>query len=509
MNLLEIKGISKAFPGVQALKDVDLAVGYGEVHALMGENGAGKSTLIKVLTGVYRRDAGEIIFEGRPISPATAAQAQHLGISTIYQELNLVPFLSVCENIHIGREPKARGLIDWKAVKRESREILADMGLDDVDVEEPLHRQSVAVQQMVALARAVSVDARLLVMDEPTSSLSEGEIKTLFRVIQSLKQKRISVIFISHKMDEVQEICDKVTILRDGSLVGEYPVEDLTKLEMVSLMIGRDASSVFEKKKSASDGLDGSQVVLSAKRVTRGHRTRQIDIDIRSGEILGVAGLLGSGRTEFARILFGADRPDSGEIAIRERPVAMKSPRDAIAMGLGFCSENRKEEGIFPNMSVMENMTMAVLPGLSRCGVLSGKAQRRIAETYIAKMKITTSGLNQTMKELSGGNQQKVLLARWLCKEPILMILDEPTRGIDLGGKSEIESIVAELADQGVAILMISSEIEELIRSCDRIAVLSEGRKVGELAAREISEDRLVQLIAHGQDDRKEAVLGL
>ncbi len=501
--LLQMRGISKSFPGVKALQGVDLAVGYGEVHALMGENGAGKSTLIKVLTGVYRRDAGEIVLDGKPIAPATAAQAQHLGISTIYQELNLVPQLSICENIHIGREPKAGGFINWRAVRRRSREILGEMGLGDVDVDEPLRRQSVAVQQMVAIARAVSIDARLLVMDEPTSSLSDEEIRVLFRVIADLKRKNISVIFISHKMGEVQEICDKATILRDGSPVGEYAVKDLTKLQMVSLMIGRDASSVLARKKDAGELDAGRELVLSAKQVSRGRRTRSIDIDIRKGEVLGVAGLLGSGRTELARILFGADRPDSGEIAVRDRTMRMKSPRNAIAVGLGYCPEDRKDEGIFPNMSVLENMTMAALPGLSRCGVLSRGARLRMVESYIEKMSIKTSGPHQLMRELSGGNQQKVLLARWLCKEPVLMILDEPTRGIDLGGKSEIESIIADLAGRGVAILMISSELEELIRSCDRIAVLSEGRKVGELAAREISEDRLMDLMAHGHERQK------
>ncbi len=503
-----MRGISKAFPGVQALREVDLSVGYGEVHALMGENGAGKSTVIKVLTGIYRRDAGEILFDGKPVAPATAAQAQHLGISTIYQELNLLPHLSVCENMHIGREPKVRGFIDWRVARRRSHDTLSGMGLGDVDVDEPLRRQSVAIQQMVAIARAVSIDAKLLVMDEPTSSLSDDEIEILFKVVEGLKRKNISVIFISHKMGEVQRICDRVTILRDGSLVGEYPVCDLTKLEMVSLMIGRDASSVLERKKSASHGHGDSEVVLSARNVTRGRRTRGIDVDVRSGEVLGVAGLLGSGRTEFARILFGADRPDGGEVTIRDRPVRMKSPRDAIAMGLGFCSEDRKGEGVFPNMSVMENMTMAVLPEAGRCGILSRKAQLQIAETYIAKLNIKASGPHQTMKELSGGNQQKVLLARWLCKKPVLMILDEPTRGIDLGGKSEIESIIADLAGRGMAIVMISSEVEELVRSCDRIAVLSEGRKVGELAAREISEDNLVRLIAHGHDGGQEVLLG-
>ena len=503
--LLEIKGIGKTFPGVIALDEVDLFIKYGEVHALMGENGAGKSTLIKVLTGIYQRDAGEIFFEQKRISPTDAAQSQQMGISTIYQELNLVPYLSVCENIFIGREPKRRGLIDRKAVERRSREILSDMGLEEVDVNEPLRRQSVAIQQMVAIARAVSIEAKLVVMDEPTSSLSEKEVRTLFRVIKKLKKQNISILFISHKLDEVFEICDRATILRDGRLVGQYATGDLTKLKMVSLMIGRDATSVLEKRKRVSAACEDRDVVLKATNVSRARRTTEISIDINSGEILGVAGLLGSGRTELARILFGDQMQDSGQVEINNKSVQMKSPRDAIRLGLGFCSEDRKEEGIFPNMSVVDNITMAILPELSNAGIVSRKAQLRLAETYIAKMRIATSGPNQLVKELSGGNQQKVLLARWLCKNPILMILDEPTRGIDVGGKAEIESIITELADGGVAVLMISSEMEELIRSCDRIAVLSEGRKVGELAAKEISEEQIMHMMAHGNALREGA----
>ena len=500
--LLEMKGIGKTFPGVVALHEVDLAIGYGEVHALMGENGAGKSTLIKALTGIYPRNAGEIRFEQRPFSPADALQAQRAGISTIYQELNLVPCLSVCENIFLGREPKARGLIDWKAVRERSRDLLGEMGLREVDVNEPLHMQSVAAQQMVAIARAVSSEAKLLVMDEPTSSLSEKEVRILFRVVEKLKQQNISVIFISHKMDEVFAICDNATILRDGRLVGRYPIRDLTKSKMVSLMIGRDATSVLDRKKSAIGGNEDREVVLKAAKISRAPRTKEISVDLTSGEILGVAGLLGSGRTELARILFGDQMPDQGRIEIQGKRVRMKSPRDAVRLRLGFCSEDRKEEGVFPNMSVAENMTIAILPELGRAGVLPRKAQRQVAETYINKMRIATTGPHQLMKELSGGNQQKVLLARWLCKRPILMILDEPTRGIDIGGKAEIESIIGELAGSGVAVLMISSEMEELIRSCDRIAMLSDGRKVGELTAREVSEESIMHMMAQGSDSQ-------
>ena len=503
--LLEMTGIGKTFPGVTALDDVDLSIEYGEVHALMGENGAGKSTLIKVLTGIHQRDAGEIRFEQKRIFPADAAQSQRAGISTIYQELNLAPYLSVGENIFIGREPKTRGLIDWKTVERRSREILGEMGLEEVDVNEPLCRQSVAIQQMVAIARAVSFEAKLVVMDEPTSSLNEKEVKTLFRVIRRLKKQNISVLFISHKLDEVFEICDRATILRDGRLVGQYATRDLTKLKMVSLMIGRDATSVLEKKRRVSAAHEDRRLVLKTTNLSRARRTTEISIDINSGEILGVAGLLGSGRTELARILFGDQMQETGRIEIGNRNVQMKSPRDAVRLGLGFCSEDRKEEGIFPNMSVVDNMTMASLPELSKAGVLSRKAQLRLAETYITKMRIATAGPNQPMKELSGGNQQKVLLARWLCKNPILMILDEPTRGVDIGGKAEIENIITELADGGVAVLMISSEMDELIRSCDRIAVLSEGRKVGCLAAKEISEEQIMHMMAHGNDVREGA----
>ena len=506
--LLEMTGICKSFPGVRALDGVDFSVAPGQVHALIGENGAGKSTLIKVLTGIYQKDSGEIIFDGRSISPADAAESQHVGISTIYQELNMAQYLSVAENIFIGREPRCRGLIDWATIETRAAEILDDMGVGGVDVTKPLGELSVAIQQMVAIARALSFDAKLLVMDEPTSSLSEIEVEILFDVIRRVKARGASVIFISHKMDEVFTICDRATILRDGCLVGAYPMAEMTKLKMVSLMIGRDATSVLHNKKTAYIDAADCQTLLEARGLSRAHKTKRIDIDIASGEVLGVSGLLGSGRTELAKILFGDDVPDEGEIAIDGKPAHLKSPRDAIRLGLGFCSEDRKDEGIFPNMTVMENMTIGVLDEVSEFGVMSSRAQAQIAEMYIEKLKIKVSGPHQRMRELSGGNQQKVLLARWLCKKPILMILDEPTRGIDLGAKSEIEDIIAELSADGVAVLMISSELEELVRSCDRITVLSEGRKVGELTGREISEERLVDIIAHGADALEGAIDG-
>ncbi len=503
--LLEMRGIVKEFPGVKALQQVDFHVRPGEVHALMGENGAGKSTLIKILTGIYHKDSGDIIFDGQSINPTRASHAQQLGISTIYQELNLVPYLSICENIFIGREPKKFGLIDWKTVEARSGDILQGMGVTDIDVKAPLYKQSVAIQQMVAIARAISIDARLLVMDEPTSSLNEKEVHVLFDVIRKLKQKQISVIFITHKIDEVFGICDTVSVLKDGQLVGEFSVEELSKLTLISSMLGRDATSIMESKKHYSAASLAQETICKASKISRGLKPKEIDLEIRKGEILGLAGLLGSGRTEFARILFGDEIPDTGEIEVSGQQVTFKQPKDAIRAGLAFCSEDRKSEGIIPHMSVADNITLVILPELKKRGIVSKKAQRKIAETYIKKLDIKTPGPEQMVKNLSGGNQQKVLLARWLCKNPALIILDEPTRGIDVGAKSEIETLIQDLASAGISVVMISSEMEELIRGCDRIAVLRDGKKVGELTGDDISEKGIMSIIAQEDGEvRKE-----
>jgi ABC-type sugar transport system ATPase subunit len=495
--LLEMQGISKEFPGVEALQNVEFNVRYGEIHALMGENGAGKSTLIKILTGIYHKNFGEIIFDGTTINPVRASEAQHIGISTIYQELNLIPYLSICENIFIGREPKKLGFIDWQTIEKRSKEILQDMGLGDVvDVKQPLYRQSVGIQQMVAIARAISIDAKLLVMDEPTSSLHEKEVKVLFGVIRKLKKEGISVIYISHRIDEVFEICDAVTVLKDGQLVGDFAVKDLTKLKLISAMIGRDAASIVESKKGYNDAVS-DEVICQAINISKGFKPKEFSVEIKKGEVLGMAGLLGSGRTEFAKILFGDTIPDKGDILVMSRKVAFKLPRDAIKAGLAFCSEDRKAEGIIPNMSVIDNMTLVILPELSKRGIVSKKDQRKVAESFIKKLGIKTPSPDQIIKNLSGGNQQKVLLAKWLCKQPMLIILDEPTRGIDVGAKSEIEALIQDLSTEGISVLMISSEMEELIRRCDRIAVLHDGKKVGELVGEEISENSIMNAIAN------------
>jgi monosaccharide-transporting ATPase len=497
--LLEMQNIQKSFPGVKALKGVGLKIRAGEVHALMGENGAGKSTLIKILTGIYTKDSGDMIFEGKAIHPQNSLQAQQAGISTIYQELNLVPYLSICENIFLGREPRKLGLIDWKTIEREAIRILIDMGIE-VDVKQPLNEQSIAVQQMVAIARAISVQARLVIMDEPTSCLDEKEVKVLFQVIEKLKQQQIAVIFVSHRLDEIFEICDRMTILKDGELVGEYVVKDITKLELISKMIGRDATSIMNYKKEYNADIQKGPVFCKASNIRSGVKLNGIDLDIHKGEVVGLAGLLGSGRTEIARILFGADLPDQGWIEIDGKTVKLRSPKDAIQHGIAFCSEDRKIEGIIPHMSVRDNLTLVLLPQISRFGFISRKKQKEVTQKYIERLKIKTPHGDQLIRNLSGGNQQKVLLARWLSNEPKLIILDEPTRGIDVGAKAEIEQFITLLSQSGISVLMISSDMEEMIRACDRIAVIRDGKKVRELTGEQLSEQSIMQAIAQSTE---------
>lgn len=494
--LLELNKISKAFPGVLALDDVHLRVGYGEVHALMGENGAGKSTLMKVLTGIYKKDSGQIIFDGKEMSFNSSMEAQLAGISTIYQEINLIPYLSVAENIFLGREPKKAGRIDWNRINQEAHAIIDDMGIT-LDVKKPLNSYSTAIQQMVAIARAISVKAKLVVMDEPTSSLDEKEVSVLFKQIEKLKEQNISVIFISHRLDEIFEICDRVTILKDGKLVGDYNVADITKVELVSMMIGRDAANIMEQAHEAFEGREEASI-LKAVDIKDTVKLRGVTLDIKKGEILGLAGLLGSGRTEFAKIIFGDNANHEGTIEINGKPVKLKLPKDAITKGFAFCSEDRKIEGNFPNMSIRENMTIAILPKIAKMGIVDKKKQNEIVEHYIKSLSIKTPSPEQKIKNLSGGNQQKVLLARWLCLNPDLVILDEPTRGIDVGAKAEIEELIQSMSKKNISVLMISSELEELVRNCHRVVVMRDGKNVGELKGKDLSEKNILAVIAQG-----------
>ena len=494
--LLEMRQIDKRFPGVHALDHVDFRVRAGEIHALMGENGAGKSTLIKVLTGLYEKDSGQILFEGKEVSFHSPLESQKAGISTIYQEVNLIPYLSVAENIFIGREPMTRTGIDWKAMHRKAGELLEEMGIQ-VDVTRELCTYSTAVQQMIAIARAIFTNAKLVVLDEPTSSLDEKETAVLFQQMRRLKENGLAMIFISHRLDEIFEICDTVTVLKDGRRVDELPVAGLTKLELVSQMIGRDASEILRRKSSAYDPT-GRQTLLKAKDIATTVKLQGMNVTVRAGEVVGLAGLLGAGRTEFARVAFGQDTDYTGTLEINGEPVALKSPRDAIARGFAYCAEDRKVEGIFPHMSVRENISMAILPKISRLGIVETKKQNQIVSQYIQALNIKTPSPEQQIRNLSGGNQQKVLLARWLCMEPDLIILDEPTRGIDVGAKSEIEALIQKIAGRSIGVLLISSELEELVRNCHRVIVVRDGRDVGMLEGEAISEENMMELIAQG-----------
>lgn len=496
--VLEMKNISKTFPGVKALKNVEFSVNKGEVMALMGENGAGKSTLIKIITGYYNRDLGEgeILFEGRPVNVSNTLEAQRLGISTIFQELNLSPFLSVAENIYLGNTPKKNGFIDWEKLYEDSNKILLDLGIN-IDVTAKLHEQSTAVQQMVAIARALSIDTKLLIMDEATSSLENNEVKILFDVIRKLRDRGISTIFITHKMDEIYKICDRVTIFKDGEFVTCRNIKEITKLELISLMIGRDASELLNKKKKFNPDLQNAEVICSIKGIKKANKKlKGIDIEIRKGEIVGLAGLLGSGRTELAKVLFADDIYYDGEIIFRQQHIKFKSPNQSIKEGLAFCSEDRKTEGIFPTMTIEDNLTMSILERMGKFGIMNNSKKREITKDYIKKMSIKTPSTTTRIKDLSGGNQQKVILSRCLATEPDLIILDEPTRGIDVGAKGEIEDLIQSVANAGISVLYISSELDELVRGCDRVVVLKEGEKIKELVGDDISSDNILSEIA-------------
>jgi monosaccharide-transporting ATPase len=497
--LLSMRSIDKAFAGIPALSAASLDVGEAEVHGLIGQNGAGKSTMIKILTGYVARDAGEITFGGAPFEARSPQDAQAKGISTIYQEINLVPFRSLTENICLGRESRRFGLLDWGKMHEEARALLARFRID-VDVRKPLMRFNTATQQMVAIARALGFKAKLVIMDEPTSSLDEREVAVLFDVIRQLKQSGVSVVFVSHKLDELYAVCDRVTVMRDGRTVRVSAMSDISKLELIASMLGRDIAQVA--KSATAFGEHGGHIgetMLTASHLSAGHKVRDVSFDVRRGEIVGFAGLLGAGRTETARLVFGADPMRSGTMTLGGEPLAPREPIDAIRRGIGFSSEDRKLEGIIPDMSVAENLTLALMPQLTRAGVFDGAKQREIVLRFIKSLGVKCSGPDQPIRELSGGNQQKVLLARWLAMNPKLLILDEPTRGIDVGAKAEIQNIIKQLAEQGLGVLMISSELEEVIEGSDRVFVLRDGRGVAELPRERATEHEVMAAMAHGE----------
>ena len=496
--LLEIRRLSKNFPGVRALSGADFTLRRGEVHALMGENGAGKSTLIKVLTGVHRRDEGTIRLEGIPIEPRSPKHAESLGISTVYQEVNLIPHLSVAENICLGRQPTRFGMIRWREMAKRARKALARVDLD-IDVSPPVSSYSIAVQQMTAIARALDVSAKLLILDEPTSSLDEKEVDELFQVLRKLRSEGLGIILVTHFLDQVYEISDRITVLRDGQLVGEFETAKLPRVELISKMIGRELAQLEATQPKGWQHSPSKEPLIELKQFGRTGSVEPLDMTIGKSELLGLAGLLGSGRTETAKLIFGIDKADSGEMRVEGKVVAISSPRQAVREGFAFTPENRKVEGIIPHLSVRENIILALQAREGVMKTLSPKRQSELANEYIRLLGISTPSADQTVMNLSGGNQQKVLLARWLATRPRLLILDEPTRGIDVGAKAEIEKLMRSLRDAGMAILFISSELEEIVRDCQRVIVLRDRRKVGELSGPEITEQAVMRTIAGHQ----------
>jgi ribose transport system ATP-binding protein len=496
-TVLQIDRVSKHFPGVQALREVDFDLRAGEVHALVGENGAGKSTLIKVATGVYHADSGVVRYRGEPVSFADPLDAQHAGISTIYQEVNLVPLMSVARNLFLNREPRRFGVIDSARMKREAREILRDYGVD-VNPSRPLRSLGLGAQQMVAIARAVQVDARVVIMDEPTSSLEQREVETLFTVIERLREEGVAIVYVSHRLDELYRICDRVTVMRDGHVVHVAPLADLDRLQLVSLMLGREVAELRREGVTAFGGEREADArpVLRAEGLTSRHRINDISLTVRRGEVVGLGGLLGAGRSETAKAIVGALHTDAGKVQIDGKQVRRNSTAAAIRAGAAMLPEDRKIEGIIPNLSVRENIVLAALPRISRAGLVNRAKQDEIVDYFIRRLKIKASNAEQKVSELSGGNQQKVMLARCLCLNPKVLLLDEPTRGIDVGAKAEVQTVIDELAKDGLAVVLISSEIEELIEGSDRIAVLKDGRIVGELTGDDVTEDALMNALA-------------
>lgn len=495
--VLEARGLTRRFTGVLALSGVDFRLFAGEVHALMGQNGAGKSTLIKALTGVFPADAGELRLNGELVQPASPAAAQRLGISTVYQEVNLCPNLSVAENIFAGRYPRkgAAGLwrIDGARMQADARTLLARLNLD-IDVTRLLSQYPVAVQQMVAIARALSVDAKVLILDEPTSSLDEREVELLFAVLRRLRDEGMAILFVTHFLEQMYAISDRITVLRNGERVGEYLKAQLPPAALITAMVGRELSAAATR--DASRSADGANL-LEARGFGRRGLLQPLDVTLRRGEVVGVGGLLGSGRTELARLLFGLERSDSGELTIDGRRAQLDSPSQAIAHGLAMCPEERKHDGIVAELSVRENIVLALQARLGVWKFLSRARQDEIAERFVKALGIKTADIDTPIALLSGGNQQKVVLARWLATEPRLLILDEPTRGIDVAAKQEIMNQILALARDGLAVLFISSEMDEVVRVADRIVVLRDRAKVGELPGGS-SEQAVFHLIAAG-----------
>ena len=496
--ILTMRGICKFFPGVRALDGVDFTLCRGDVHALMGENGAGKSTLIKVLTGVYPKDAGEITLEGKVVSIRSPQDAQNVGISTVYQEITLCPNLSVAENMYIGRTKGA--LMNWKKMNTEANKLLQSLDIP-AKANQQLSSCSIAVQQMVAIARAVDMDCKVLILDEPTSSLDESEVEKLFKLMRELKAKGVGIIFVTHFLDQVYEICDKITVLRDGKLVGEYVIEDLPRVQLVSKMLGKDLDDMSDIKSEASvyEGEGAGQDVIECEQLCSNAGIKPFDFHIQKGEVNGFTGLLGSGRSECVRAIFGADHVTKGVVKKNGKVVKISKPIDAMKNGIAYLPEDRKIDGIVADLSVRENIILAlqVMKGFFK--PFSKAQANKFAEEYIELLGIKTASADTPIKSLSGGNQQKCILARWLLTHPEYLILDEPTRGIDVGTKIDIQKLVLKLASEGMSVTFISSETDEMLRTCSRLIVMRDRKVVGELSGDELTQNMIMNTIAGGE----------
>lgn len=496
--LLTMTDICKSYPGVQALSNVSFTLNEGEVHSLCGENGAGKSTLIKILTGYEHMNSGEIIYLGNRIEPASTLEAQNLGISTVYQEVNLCPNLSVAENIYLGRQPQTiTGMVDWKKTKQQAVQAMARLNLE-LDVNARLDEYSVAIQQMVAIARALDMNAKVLVLDEPTSSLDKAEVENLFKVVKQLKRSGMGIIFISHFFEQVFEISDRITVLRNGHFVGAYAIEEISRRMLVEKMLGKELVEFEKNNRKKDDSNLSNQVFCRMADVGKRGTLQPVSLSIETGAVIGFVGLLGSGRTETARLLFGVDRSDSGHFEVKGKSVKLKSPRSAISKRFAFCPENRKTEGLVLNMTIRENIILALQGKSGMFNRISVRRQKQLADEYIEKLQIITPGSEQLVGNLSGGNQQKVLLARWLATNPDFLILDEPTRGIDIGAKAEILKLILQLAEEGKSVIFISSEISEVVRCSDKIYVFKDKHIVGEVTGEDLQESCVMNIIAQG-----------
>lgn len=497
--ILTMRDIDKTFPGVKALDNAQLTLREGEIHALMGENGAGKSTLIKCLTGVHERDGGEIRMEGIEgnLFIHSTQEAQNKGIVTVYQEVNLCPNLTVAENLFIGREPKTKlGFVDWKAMNRMSRDIMSEHHFD-IDVTKALGDYSLAVQQLIAIARAVDIEAKVLILDEPTSSLDEKEVENLFTLMRQLKAKGVAILFVTHFLEQVYEVADRITVLRNGAFVGEYETAELPRVKLVAAMLGKDLDDLATIKPEGESNV-GENIVVKAEGLSHSGKIKPFDFTINEGEVVGIAGLLGSGRSEMVRCIYGADRSYTGKLEFKGKVLKIKAPIDAIKAGMGYLPDDRKADGLLDQLSVRENIILALQARRGFFKMMPRDKQEALADQFIELLQIKTSSRETMVSQLSGGNQQKVILARWLCTKPDFLILDEPTRGIDVGTKTEFQKLILKFASEGVSIVFISSEIEEMLRTCSRMCVMRDREKVSEISGL-MTQENVMAAIAGGE----------